>query len=131
MSFSRFSCTLDLNPDKVKIYGMETAKIYVAHYSSFCMPQAVVHKSLVHCHQVIRSKPVPIGLLSEEAQESRNKDVKNYRGHFTRKFSRKHTNTDLMRQLLASSDPLISSIRKSYGCQRMLELPEDTVALLE
>ena len=89
---------------------METAKIYDSQYASFCMPQAV-HKMLVHGHQVIKSKPVPIGLFSEEAQESRNKDVKNYCGHFTRKFLRKHTNTDLMRRLLASSDPLISLIR--------------------
>ena len=38
---------------------------------------AAVHKMIVHSHQVVRDKPVPIGLLSEEAQESRNKDVKN------------------------------------------------------
>ena len=46
---------------------METAKIYDSQYASFCMPQAV-HKMLVHGHQVIKSKPVPIGLFSEEAQ---------------------------------------------------------------
>lgn len=50
--------------------------------------------------------------MSEEAQECRNKDFKNYREHHTRKNSRLNTNKDLLHILLISSDPVISSLRK-------------------
>lgn len=55
---------------------------------------------------------IPIGQLSEEAQEARNKESRRYREQFTRKTSRIDTNTDLLHILLISSDPLISSYRK-------------------
>lgn len=60
---------------------------------------------------MISSFLVPIGQLSEEAQESRNKDIRRYREDHTRKFSRIETNTDLLHRLLETSDPLISNIR--------------------
>ncbi|KAJ4437292.1 hypothetical protein ANN_17430 [Periplaneta americana] len=51
-------------------------------------------------------------VLSEEAQ---NKDIKIiYREALTRKSSRKNTMTDLVNNLLISSDPLISNIIKSH-----------------
>lgn len=93
------------------------------------MPPSV-HKMLLHGHEVVRKKPVPVGLFSEEAQESRNKDVKNFREHFTRKFSRIQTSHDLFVRLLASSDPYISSLRRSYGKKRPLELPLEARELL-
>jgi hypothetical protein len=52
-----------------------------------------------------------LGHLSEEAQESRNKDYKMYRRHHTRKISKININKDLLHVLLISSDSLISSIR--------------------
>ena len=60
------------------------------------MPQSL-HKILTHGHQVIQLKRLPIGMLSEEAQESRNKDFKKFEENFERKFSRVKTNEDLMR----------------------------------
>jgi len=50
--------------------------------------------------------------MSEEAQEARNKDLKNIREIYSRKYSRIETNEDLLHGLLVSSDPLISSLRK-------------------
>ena len=50
--------------------------------------------------------------MSEEAQEARNKDIRSYREHHARKFSRAATNEDVFRRLLLSSDPVISSIRQ-------------------
>ena len=73
---------------------------------------AGVHKMIVHSHQVARDKPVPIGLISEEVHESRNIDVKNFQEHFPRKFSQKLTNEDVMRRLLYSLDPFITSMRQ-------------------
>jgi hypothetical protein len=55
---------------------------------------------------------LPIGQLSEEAQEARNKDLKQFREHHSTKTSRISTHEDLLNQFLISSDPLISSLRK-------------------
>ena len=69
---------------------------------------------LIHSHQVVREKSLPIGMLSEEAQEARNKDFKRFRECFTRKSSRKNTNRDLKTRLLCSSDPKISILRRGH-----------------
>ena len=61
---------------------------------------------------IIESFSIPIGLLSEEAQEAKSKEFKKFREALTRKCSRKKTNEDLMRRLLCSTDPFISSMRK-------------------
>jgi hypothetical protein len=50
---------------------------------------------------------VPIGKLSEEPQEARNKDFRNIRQNHTRKFSRVAANEDLLNHLFTSSDPVI------------------------
>jgi hypothetical protein len=85
----------------------------VSLYGWYSMPPTV-HKILIHGADIIRAAIVPIGQLSEEAQESRNKDFKRFRANYTRKSSRKLTNEDLLNILLISSDPLISSLRKVY-----------------
>lgn len=72
-----------------------------------------VHKVLFHGCDLIREAILPIGQLSEEAQEARNKEIRRYRELFTRKTSRTDTNSDLIRRLLISSDPYISSLRKT------------------
>ena len=94
------------------------------------MPQAV-HKLLIHSHQVVRVKELPFGMLSEEAQESSNKNFKNFHKLFTKKSSRVSTNQDLMRRLLCSSDPVITSIRRSMVRERKeIDLPKDSKDLL-
>ena len=45
-----------------------------------------VHKILIHGAFVISNALLPIGQLSEEAQEARNKDFKRYREIHTRKL---------------------------------------------
>ena len=52
---------------------------------------------------------LPIGQLSEEAAEARNKHFCLYRQNFARKFSREACNRDILNQLLLTSDPLITS----------------------
>lgn len=94
-------------------YAVETAKLFVLHYPWFYLPTSV-HKILLHGSFIIENALLPIGLLSEEAQEARNKDIKKYREHHTRKISRVKTMEDLFNNLLVSSDPYISSLRKTY-----------------
>jgi len=87
---------------------METAKLFVENYQWYPMP-VVVHKMLIHGGQIIRNSKLPVGLFSEEAQEARNKDYRYFREHHTRKDTRFHTNIDLLKILLVSSDPVIVS----------------------
>ncbi|CAH2106515.1 unnamed protein product [Euphydryas editha] len=92
-------------------YAMETAKLYVELYGWHPMTPTM-HKILVHGGKVIENSLVPIGQLSEEAAEARNKHFRSYRLNFARKFSREECNLDIYHRLLLTSDPLISSMRK-------------------
>lgn len=85
--------------------------MYANLYSWYYMPPSV-HKISIHGSSIIKSFVSPIGILSEEAQESFNKDIKRYRESYSRKSSRININTDIFQRLLLSSDPLISSFRK-------------------
>lgn len=75
-----------------------------------------VHKILFHGTDIISSCILPIGQLSEEAQEARNKHNKKFRELFTR--TRFDTNRDLINRLLITSDPHIASLRASPKTKR-------------
>lgn len=101
-----------VNPEKFGEYTRATAQLYVTKYMWYNMPSSV-HKILIHGESIIRHFAVlPIGNLSEDAQESRNKDYKKFRLNHARKCSRSATNQDVFHGLLFTSDPYISSIRK-------------------
>lgn len=88
-----------------------TARLFVAEYPWYYMP-TTVHKVLIHGAKIIQYAILPIGQYSEEAQEARNKDVRNYRLYHARKCSRTSTMEDMFHMLLISSDPFISSFQK-------------------
>lgn len=99
--------------DAVKFheYAQATMQLYLDLYSWYYMPSSI-HKVLMHGAAIIESFGlIPIGQLSEEAAEARNKDFRRYRQHHSRKCSRKATNEDILNNLLTSSDPLISTKR--------------------
>lgn len=105
------ACGMKIDTEKFSQYCKDTAKLYVSLYDWFYMPSSV-HKLLIHESKIIENFAlIPIGMLSEETQESRNKDIKHYCKFNTRKCSRIATNTDLIHKLLLSSDPYISSFR--------------------
>nr|XP_042898632.1 uncharacterized protein LOC122269457 [Parasteatoda tepidariorum] len=110
-------------------YSLELANLYVNEYSWYPMP-ASVHKILIHGHDILKSALLPIGMMSEEAQEARNKDFRNYREKFTRKISRVHTNEDILHMFLISSDPVISSLRK-LPSRKSGSMPQAVIDLLE
>lgn len=96
--------------NKFAEYGIQTARLYVEMYPWHPMTPTL-HKILVHGATVIQHALLPIGLLSEEAAEARNKHFRQYRQNFARKFSRELCNRDVLNRLLLSSDPLVSSLR--------------------
>nr|XP_022912276.1 probable ATP-dependent RNA helicase ddx56 [Onthophagus taurus] len=92
------------------------------------MPTSV-HKILIHGAAVIKESLLPIGELSEEAQEAKNKQVRRFRECHTRKCSRLQTNEDLFKRLLLSSDPFISNFYKECS-ERYKNMNEDMKNLL-
>lgn len=105
------TCGQKINSTKFNNYARETATFYVEKYDWYYMP-VTVHKVLMHGKDIMDAAVLPIGMLSEEAEEARNKDYKKYRLMFSRKFNREATNTDVLHRLLVSSDPYITSIRR-------------------
>lgn len=112
-----------INSDKFDEYAKATSDLYIEEYSWYPMPVSV-HKILFHGKDIICSCILPIGQLSEEAQEARNKHNKKFRELFTRKTSRLDTNTDLINRLLITSDPYIASLRAPPKTKRGQITPE-------
>lgn len=84
---SVLACGQPINVSAFKAFCHETAEYYVKHYGWYYMPSSV-HRILIHGADVIRSAILPIGCLSEEPQECRNKDMKKFRTNRSRKCSR-------------------------------------------
>lgn len=89
-----------------------------------------VHKVLLHGSKIMQQFNIPIGRLSEEAQETNNKIFKGARAHNSRCCCRKANNEDVMHFLLVVSDPLISSIRLKKD-KKIKELSEEARSLLK
>ena len=101
------SCELEVDSIKFGTLCKETSKMYINKYSWFPMP-ATLHKILIHGEEIIKTSILPIGMMSEEAQEARHKDNKFFRLHHAMKSSRQRTMSDVTNRLLVTSDPLIS-----------------------
>ena len=114
---------------KFQEYVKGTWDLYMKYYSWYYMPPTL-HKLLVHGPAIIMNCILPIGQMSEEAQEARNKDFRYYRQHNTRKNSRFAINEDLMNMLLVSSDPYISLLRSIPKSTTSTAVPYDVLQLL-
>jgi hypothetical protein len=98
-----------MNIEEFNQYINDTAKLLVKENPWFYM-SASVHKILVHGGDIVSRAILPTGQLSAEAQDSRNKNHKNFRRSYSRTTSRSSTNEDAFSLILVSSDPFISSL---------------------
>ena len=121
-------CGFDINVVKFEEYALSTARRFVELYLWYYMPTSM-HKILIHGSQIIESSLLPIGQMSEEAQESCNKFIKKFRQDFSRKCSRTKTMEDVFCRLLVTSDPLISSLQK-VPAKKMRSLSPEAIELL-
>jgi hypothetical protein len=112
-----------INITSFRNFAKDTANCYVDLYGWYNMPPTV-HKLLIHGADIIENAVLPIGQLSEEAQEARNKDIKRFRECHSRKCSRMCTIEDIFNMLLISSDPFISSLRKINKKRRKEMFPD-------
>lgn len=95
------------------------------------MPPAV-HKVLAHGAQIMMTSVLPVGILGEDAAESRNKLYKSDRLHHARKTSRVDTLTDVMNRALDTSDIIIStiSLKKRMDNRNRKPLPPEVLSIL-
>lgn len=68
----------EIDHQKFDDYAQDLTKLYVELYGWHPM-SPTVHKILMHGAQVISEMILPIGKLSEEAAEARNKHFRKYR----------------------------------------------------
>lgn len=117
--------------EKFDAYCKETAKMYVELYPWYFMP-ASVHKLLIHGAVICKHfGNLPIGIMSEEASEARNKDFRHIREHHTRKASRTKANEDLLHNLLISSDPYLYYLRPKFSSSPKMNFIPETINLLK
>lgn len=118
-----------IDVEKYDKYALQTARLYVELYPWHPMTPTM-HKILIHGAVIIKNALLPIGQLSEEAAEARNKHFRTYRQDYSRKFSRESCNRDIFNRLLLSSDPLFSSTRTLKKRKIASFLPETINMLL-
>lgn len=123
------SSDYEIDSEKFAAYAHETKDLYLRNYKWYYMP-ASLHKILHHSHEIIQACLLPLGQLSEEAQEASNKEYRRFREYFSRKTSRHNTNRDVLNRFLLSSDPLLSSYTPSRP-KRSHIFPRETIALLK
>lgn len=122
------SCRNEIKTEDFKDYAEKTRELYVRLYDWYPLSPTVhkviaipvisyyqilfifliVIQVLIHSATIIRHMVLPIGMYSEEAQESRNKSIRRYREFFARKFNRVRNIEDVFKRLLLTSDPFLT-----------------------
>lgn len=67
----------EIDAENFREFCLNTGRHFVEKYPWYCMPPTL-HKYFVHGPEIISYVLMPIGHLTEEAQEARNKDFKKY-----------------------------------------------------
>lgn len=88
----------------------------------------ITSSSIWNARTIVWYVILTIGQLSEEAAESHHKDIREYRLHHIRKFSREAINRDLFNRMCTSLDPQISSI--SWTNKKKKSMSDDLCKLL-
>eukprot|EP00734_Pompholyxophrys_sp_LG126_P000280 Pompholyxophrys_sp_v1_NODE_85_length_2191_cov_13.368446.p1 type:complete len:611 gc:universal NODE_85_length_2191_cov_13.368446:242-2074(+) len=99
----------EIDPEKFRQFTDHTFNNLMQLYSWYMMPSAI-HKLLIHGWQIIKELATPLYLLSEEAAESSNKEIKKIWKDHARRTSAISSMEDVMIGRLVASDPLISSV---------------------
>lgn len=106
------NCQIDINPSKFQVVCDRIIETYRKLYPWADISSAL-HKVLYHGAHLIRVSPLPLGILSEEGAESKNKEYRSDRERHARKCGRTQNLTDVMLRSLEMSDPLISMFSAS------------------
>jgi hypothetical protein len=126
------SSGLPIDSEKFGEFCHAVCEKYLSLYKWYYMP-VTLHKILIHGEEIIKNSRLPIGMLSEQAGESRNKLYRRYRERHARKTSRKANLTDVFYRSLDSSDPILSQYSLKTRRQNLLrqQLPTAAIQLLQ
>lgn len=122
------SCGQPIDFVHFKKYTRETAELYLEKYRWYRMPVSI-HKILMHGAETAKHLMLPIGLMSEEAQESSNKIYRQMRERHSRKDQLAHITEDVIHNMILLSDPILTNIRSSRIRVKKAELPEEVLTL--
>lgn len=112
-----------------RLYAEETRKLYIKLYDWYPL-SPTLHKILVHGADIIKRSLLPIGMLSEEAQEARNKSIRKFRQFHARKFNRTVNLEDVFKRLMFTSDPVVSLSNRRVRARVVLNLPANAKHLI-
>lgn len=126
------SSNLPIDVEKFASFCNQLAHRYVENYNWHPM-SVTIHKVLAHGAQIIAASPLPVGMMSEQAAESRNKFWRFDREYRSRKVSREATMFDLFHRALISSDPVISdfNLKDRNKSAKRIPLPPEALSLLK
>jgi hypothetical protein len=129
---SAINSGLPINTDKFGEYCSSLGNHYAQKYNWYHMP-VTLHKLLLHGKEVVKGSTLPIGMLSEQAGESRNKLYRQFREFHTRKTSRKDNLSDVFNRSMDSSDPIVSNFLLDDRKNKLKKHPltHENIALLE
>ncbi|XP_029710127.2 uncharacterized protein LOC115256029 [Aedes albopictus] len=116
------NCKSDINVEVFQNYLETTRKLYISLYGWYPL-SPTLHKILVHGGAIAKHSTVPVGMLSEEALETRNKSIRKFREFHSRKFSRTANIEDVFQRLLLTSDPVISLMNRKSSDSPLNSLP--------
>lgn len=116
-----------INSAKFGLYSKKIEEQLISLYPWKEMTPTV-HKVLCHGQTIMEFNILPLGELSEEAQEARNRDFRHIQLFNSRKSSRYFQNEDIFNNLMLSSDPVLASIRKQWFCYRNLNVKTKIVS---
>lgn len=126
------SCQLPIDPLSFSSYCQSLFSTYMRYYS-WNPITPTVHKILVHGHEIIEKTMLPLGVMGEDASESRHRIYKHDRYHHSRKGNRIQNLTDMFCRALDSSDPFVSGLSagKRLKARKRIKLPAEVIALLK
>jgi hypothetical protein len=126
------NCHEEIDPEKFQVVCDRICNTYRSVYPWARMTSAI-HKVLYHAANIMRVAPLPLGVLSEEGGESKNKDYRNDRLHHARKIGRIENLSDIFHRSFEMSDPLISmhSASRRKLNRNKKDLPIDVQELLK
>lgn len=128
---SVISCNIPIDPNLFDAYCKLTAELYVAKYSWYPMSPSL-HKILIHGADIVRNSLLPLGMLSEQAAESKNKYYRADRLQHARKTSRTATMADMFNRSIDFSDPVLSTqaLSRAQVSAHRLPLEKEAIELL-
>lgn len=125
------SCELPIDAVKFEEHCKKTFASYISLFPGRPMT-VTLHRLLLHGSQIIAFHILPVGFLSEEGAESKNKIYKKDRLQHARKISHEENLLDTFHRSMDTSDPVVAQIavetRKTHI--KHLRLSEDVKKML-